>query len=115
MVLGRYNYHVVTLITGPVPHLQSRPIPRSDSFYSAFSSISIQRIRDSAVLPERRDHFWSTQSQIDSSDHSTRNGRCLDTEKAVGTVLEKGGETEGMGNGEWGVGGEKEKEGMQKL
>jgi len=56
-----------------VPHLHSRPIPRSDSLYSAFSSISVQTItRDSVVLKEHHHIFWSVQTQSCHRDHSAK-------------------------------------------
>jgi len=48
------------------PYLESRSIPRSHSLCSAFSSISIQRVRDSAVLPEHDDRFWSVRCRSDA-------------------------------------------------
>jgi len=68
--LGSFNspsFLVVRLIVLSVPYLESRPIPRSDLLYPAFSGISIQRIRGSAVLPERDDRFWRTKSQSDAT------------------------------------------------
>jgi len=50
-----------------VPYLEGHPIPRSDILYSAFSSISVQKVRTSAILPERDDYFWSIQSQNDDT------------------------------------------------
>jgi hypothetical protein len=57
---------VVRLITGSVPYLESRPLPKSDLLHSAFSSISIQKVRGSAVLPERGDNFWNIQTPSDA-------------------------------------------------
>jgi len=83
---------VVRLIAGSAPYLESRPIPRSDSLCSAFSSISVQRVRDSAVLPEHDDRFWSVQSQNDAMMIvEQKNRHYPDTEK-LREAYQKGGE-----------------------
>jgi hypothetical protein len=68
-----------------VPHLSARPIPTPEVLYSAFNSISVQTIRDTALLPQRHDNFWSIQS--DSADQSIGNKWYPETER---TILERG-------------------------
>jgi len=65
--LNSPSFLVVRLIAGSVPYLESRPIPTSDLLYPAFSGISIQRIREPTVLPERDDLFWGIKSRSDAT------------------------------------------------
>jgi hypothetical protein len=76
-----------------VPHLSARSIPTPEVLYSAFNTISVQTIRDSAPLPQRHDGFWSIQS--DGADQSIGKKRYPETEKAI---LERGKQRLGKGS-----------------
>ncbi|KAF9653037.1 hypothetical protein BDM02DRAFT_2126055 [Thelephora ganbajun] len=73
-----------------VPYLESRPIPRSDLLWSAFNSISMQRIRGSAVLPKYDDHHFWSQSQSDATTLIIRQKQTIPRyRKTDGAILER--------------------------
>lgn len=86
-----------------VPLLETRPVPRSDLLHPAFSSISIQRIRDSVVPPKRHDRFWSVYNQIDDSDRSTEMDNTQISRKADDAITQR---ERGLGRGGEGTRGD---------
>lgn len=101
---------VYPCVANLVPHLHSWTIPAPDSLLPAFSSVSVQTIRDPALLPQRHDIFWSIPTQ---TDHSTeRTGNTQIPKKADRAILERD-KTEGEETGGWGK--EKKRERMRKL
>jgi len=71
-----------------VPLLKSRPIPRSDLICSAFSSISVQRVRASAVPPQDDVSFWGIQSQDDAKPYQKGGSPRGGEERDRGTTRE---------------------------